>query len=870
MSLSIGVDVGKTNTNAVVLKGKDVLCSSKAPSTEDVTSAIIETVQSVLKQLPEELARSPGAHVERVSIGTTQFVNAVRQGKDLSGVALYRLCYPATIAIPPNVPGLHEVFYLKGGYEFNHAVINKVDEKEVKEKTKKVYDKGIRHIAIVGVFSPKYKEQENEVGRIISSAHPDMKVTLSHEVYDKTDFLKREFLSVMNASLRPLYEQTEETLSTALMKLGLSCPFYFTRNDGYLTSFELARRFPVLTFASGLTNSMRGAAFLSGVQNGIVIDIGGTTMHVGSIKDGFPTFLSTKTDVEDSNFPMTGVQIVNFGGESIVHQSKEGITVGQMFTNEALVFGGNALTATDIAVASGFSDLGDKEKVKDLPQNVKDEALEDIKKKIQAAFDQAKSSDEDQPVIVVGGGGILVHPDNPVKLKGASKVICAQHFQVANAVGAAVAVQGKNTKESSPLQQASVLLQLAKIGVDETIEPSEPYIDPNTGDWILKEYDIECITLGAGIMGCGGGGNAKIGRLRALASLKKNKEIRVIHPGKLGKVSKLTGPVAVVALMGDPMVVFERLISGQESASALKKMEGGHCPGDEPSSDTKPIALLCVEMGGISTTEPLAVGGDENVCILDADGMGRANPDLQMFLPYVYGCPVSFSAIGDEKGTTKTYCAKSPEDMEEHYRTAIGDMGNVAGIAFTLDWKFVSKETCPLYSLSRLRKLGNTVLEARKNNRDPVKSIIKHEDGKILFHGKIVEVKNDSEGGFSKGTITIDGSKPEAEFNEKLYIAVKNENYLAYICDDHDGKTYLATVPDLISLVKEDGSAITTEMVQKGLKVSVIAMPCNPLWTTKKGKDAGGPAAFGFPDVPYKQIGKYKEYPPIPQNKTGR
>ena len=135
---------------------------------------------------------------------------------------------------------------------------------------------------------------------------------------------------------------------------------------------------------------------------------------------------------------------------------------------------------------------------------------------------------------------------------------------------------------------------------------------------------------------------------------------------------------------------------------------------------------------------------------------------------------------------------------------------------------------------------------------------------------QIVEVKNDSEGGFSKGTITIDGSKPEAEFKEKLYIAVKNENYLAYICDDHGGKTYLATVPDLISLVKEDGSAITTEMVQKDLKVSVIAMPCNPLWTTKKGMDAGGPAAFGFPDVPYKPIGKYKGYPPIPQIKTGR
>lgn len=61
-----------------------------------------------------------------------------------------------------------------------------------------------------------------------------------------------------------------------------------------------------------------------------------------------------------------------------------------MLTNEALVFGGNATTATDIAVASGFSDLGDKEKVKNLPQHVKDEALDDIKRKIQAAIDHVK------------------------------------------------------------------------------------------------------------------------------------------------------------------------------------------------------------------------------------------------------------------------------------------------------------------------------------------------------------------------------------------------------------------------------------------------------------------------------------------------
>lgn len=80
-------------------------------------------------------------------------------------------------------------------------------------------------------------------------------------------------------------------------------------------------------------------------------------------------------------------------------------------------------------------------------------------------------------------------------------------------------------------------------------------------------------------------------------------------------------------------------------------------------------------MGGISSTEPLAVGGDQGISIVDADGMGRANPELSMFLPYVYGSPTSFSAIGDEKGKTETDYPSSAAEMEEHFRNAIGKMG---------------------------------------------------------------------------------------------------------------------------------------------------------------------------------------------------
>ena len=67
---------------------------------------------------------------------------------------------------------------------------------------------------------------------------------------------------------------------------------------------------------------------------------------------------------------------------------------------------------------------------------------------------------------------------------------------------------------------------------DDDMEVGEPCLDPATGDWILNKFDIECIAIGAGIMGCGGGGSPYIGRLRALELLKNGKEIRVIHPNK--------------------------------------------------------------------------------------------------------------------------------------------------------------------------------------------------------------------------------------------------------------------------------------------------------------------------------------------------
>lgn len=128
---------------AVILKGENVLCFSQVPTKQDVTSGIIEAIELVLKQFTDELKHNLGENFEKVSIDTTQFENAVKQGKHLSKVALFRLCYPATIAIPPlRVPALHKFFYLNGGCETNGTTIIHVDEDQLTQKTNKVYIEG--------------------------------------------------------------------------------------------------------------------------------------------------------------------------------------------------------------------------------------------------------------------------------------------------------------------------------------------------------------------------------------------------------------------------------------------------------------------------------------------------------------------------------------------------------------------------------------------------------------------------------------------------------------------------------------------------------------------------------------------------------
>ena len=201
-----------------------------------------------------------------------------------------------------------------------------------------------------------------------------------------------------------------------------------------------ARRLPVYSFASGATNSMRGAAYLSGLADAMVIDVGGTTTDVGQLKLGFPREANSVVKVGGVRtlFRMPDLLSIGLGGGSHVTLDplKVGpVSVGYRLLKDGIAFGGKQLTTTDIAVASGVLKLGDRKKVAHLDEATCQKVFAEAARMAEEAIDRMKTEAGDVPLIAVGGGAFLI----PEKLPGVSRVIHVEHGDCANAVGAAIA-----------------------------------------------------------------------------------------------------------------------------------------------------------------------------------------------------------------------------------------------------------------------------------------------------------------------------------------------------------------------------------------------------------------------------------------------
>jgi N-methylhydantoinase A/oxoprolinase/acetone carboxylase beta subunit len=448
----IGIDVGGTNTDAVLLEDARVVHAVKTPTTADVTSGVAEALRRLLQSAGQPGGAPAGSSsvtraIDAVMIGTTHFTNAVVQRRDLTRVGAIRIGLPSGASLEPLIDWPEdlaqlvrgEVVMLEGGHEFDGRPIVPFDSAGMRAAARRIRAAGLTSVGVASVFSPLNAACELEAAAILRDECPDVAVTMSHQL-GRIGLLERENATLLNAALVGLAGKTTRAFTAALAASGIAAPLYLTQNDGTVMLASVAQAFPVYGFASGPTNSMRGAAFLSKLTDALVIDVGGTTTDIGSLRHGFPREANNVVEIGGVRtlFRMPDLLSIGLGGGSLVAPAPLAVgprSVGYRLVEQGLVFGGSELTATDIAVAAGLIDLGDRQRVAALPAELVRSAVARMHAMIAEAVDRMKTDAGDEPLIAVGGGCFLV----PERIAGISEVVHVEHQAVANAVGAAIA-----------------------------------------------------------------------------------------------------------------------------------------------------------------------------------------------------------------------------------------------------------------------------------------------------------------------------------------------------------------------------------------------------------------------------------------------
>ncbi len=348
----------------------------------------------------------------------------------------------------------------------------------------------------------------------------------------------------------------------------------------------------------------------------------------------------------------------------------------------------------------------------------------------------------------------------------------------------------------------------------------------------LDSQALEEIALGATVLGTGGGGDPTIGKLMAQQAVAR------YGPVSLVRLEEVPDDEWIIpaAMMGAPTVMVEKIPSGTEVVDAFRMLE--------QRLGRRAFATLSIEAGGINSMIPMVVAATLRIPIVDADGMCRAFPEIQMVTPTLYGVAATPMALADEKGNR--VLLETPDNFwtERISRAVTVQMGGSANIALYAMNGAIAKEALIPGSLSLERAIGQTLLTCRQQKRDPVEALLFLLHGRQLAVGKITDVRRRTERGFAHGEVDIVGT--QQDLGAQFKISFQNENLVFW----KNGQPQV-TVPDLITIVDEQtGLPITTETLKYGLRVTVIGIPCHSKWRNQQALELVGPRYFGY-DIDY-------------------
>jgi DUF917 family protein len=350
--------------------------------------------------------------------------------------------------------------------------------------------------------------------------------------------------------------------------------------------------------------------------------------------------------------------------------------------------------------------------------------------------------------------------------------------------------------------------------------------------WQLALEHLPDLARGAALLGSGGGGDPYVGRLMVERALRQGAQVTVWDLDEVPDEAL----VVPTAMMGAPTVMVEKIPSGEEGVHALRALER--------HLGREATATMPIECGGINSTMPLVVAARTGKPVVDADGMGRAFPELQMETFHVFGVSGSPMAIANEHGDVTLVTAHDNWAMEWLARGITVRMGGASLIAeYAMDGATAKRVSIP-GTLSLGIQLGRAIREARERHHDPLGGLTEalrsggYGPPRVLFEGKVEDVLRRTTGGFVRGSARIRPFAP----GPPLAISFQNEHLIAEV----EGQV-LAVVPDLICVLEaESAEPITTEGLRYGQRVRVIAITPPTIMRTPAALEVFGPRAFGL------------------------
>ena len=349
----------------------------------------------------------------------------------------------------------------------------------------------------------------------------------------------------------------------------------------------------------------------------------------------------------------------------------------------------------------------------------------------------------------------------------------------------------------------------------------------------LTLNNLENFTRGAAFLGTGGGGDPYIGKLMLKHQLEKGKIIKILSPDEIND----NFLVCNVLSMGAPTVFVEKVPNGPATLHGLRKVE--------EIIGKKFDAIMPIEAGGVNATIPLVVSALSGLPVIDADGMGRAFPELQMVTYNVGDVDINPIVAINDFMETAVFKARNSSSGEWLARAVCVRMGGICQMAcYPMTGKQI-KDTAIHNTIKLSFDIGKKIQEARNQKTDPTDAVIDYMKmsnpsrfGKVLFLGKITDLLRETVNGFTKGILHLKSLADEDE----LIVEFQNE----FLYAKSNGQI-LAMVPDLIcALDSESGEPITTDGLRYGQRIKIVSISVPPVMRTKKALDLFGPKAFGL------------------------